>query len=907
MDARASIDVRLIRSWLRRPTSTKHSVRCRDSHDLISNPEQHGRYLASVASLRRCLRADSDLLALPCLATHERVILLDRLARGLQTLFSMTRSHLSVDQAIELRRDILSYHAIEHAARALACLDLAALLGLASSHSGNMTHLEEAIALQREALRVSRPDHHYHARARYDLIVSLRNFCQRRWDAARMEEAIILAREGLEKNTSDSPDRGLACHNLAASLIVHARRPRHRSCTPNAVAEIVLFAREAWRLLPAGHPAREECCRNLSTFLFSHFSSTGVPADIDEATVWSRHLADIASQNHRVDPVSSYSMLARILRARSRFVSDHAPLNEALQLDRRIMQLRPVGHHHRDQACEDVANSLKMLARRTGDMSLLEEAIAHEREALTLRPLGHWKRDQTCQNLAFSLYTMHDWRSSPPCLDEAIALAREALALRPEGHRNRGKSCATLATALRKKEDPLLLAEIIELYREAMRANGPHHPIRARQCAQLGDVLLQHSVNKGDTALIQEAESLHQEALALYPVDHSERWHLLVSLAQVNINPSYPKRNLATSLEYLRQAIAPRSDGVHRMLHVVTDTLQRVEQAGVDGDLRHRLLQIYSSAIELAISITGYALSGEAQLEYLTACRYLGPAACTLALNLSMSEVALEVLERARGIVWAQQLQVRDPHLDGAPVDLRSELVALFAAISGTEHSGTPDVDDIEPTDSKPQRDVRHQQHGRIQEIVQGVRALPGMERFLRGPTCAALMEAARDHPVVTLFTGRAGCCALVIKDARTLPHHLPLLGINEPSLRSMGYGILGNSWRGSDNLSGDRAMVISRPGQRRSRNLERILATLWKSIVRPILEHIGLMVGDTIWILVICLMNKHRASHAQQDLAFIGVQPAHLRSFQSMRPECTVGSTKSAAPILSSHHTRRP
>jgi tetratricopeptide (TPR) repeat protein len=844
MSARSPIDLRLIRGWLSRVESTRHSYQCRSAHSRINSPQERSQETEAVYSLQRRLQFDMNLLALPCLSAHEQVTLLDRLAQRVQTLFTVTHSRLALEQAIELRRNILSYRPVGHAVRALACLELAAVLGLASQRTGCLSRLDEAIVLQREALQTSPVGHEYHTRASTDLSVSLRNLCQRKWDAALMEEGIELGRDVLETASMNSTDRGLWLHGLATSLIVYAHKSRRQAGIADSMSEVTSLTREAWHLLPVEHPAREECCRNLASFLFSQYNSTGILSALNEAAIWGRNLADLASNNTSIDPTPSYSILAQILRAQSRYASDYAFLSEALQLERRMMDLRPVGHRDRDRACADLASSLKMIASRTGDFLLLEEAISLERETLSLRQPGHYKRDQACQNLAYSLFTLHDWRRSESYLDEAITLAREALALRPEGHRNRGKSCATLATALRRKDDPVVFGEIIELYRESFRLNGSQSPVRARQCAQLGEVLLQHSMVTGDATLIPEAEALHREALKLYPDDHPDRWNLLISLAKVNTNPAYTKRDQRLALAYLKQAIIPRSDSVHRMLNSVAVVLQRINQAGVADELQHQLLGIYTAAIELAISIAGYALSGEAQLEYLTACRVLGPAACTLALNLGMTNAAVEVLERARGVVWAQKLQMRDPHLEGVPKELRLELVTLFACISGTTNADNSTLDDMEPSYKPPERDLRHQQHERIQEIVHYIRATLNMDHFMRGPTCDTLTKAATDHPVVILFANGASCSALVLKDSDTSPYHLSLPGLSESGLPSMSLGIFGNSIRGPEDKPDDRAMIISRSKRLDHESSDRILAVLWKSIVRPVLQHLGLLVS---------------------------------------------------------------
>jgi hypothetical protein len=102
-------------------------------------------------------------------------------------------------------------------------------------------------------------------------------------------------------------------------------------------------------------------------------------------------------------------------------------LNDALNLERDALRLRPGGHLDRALSCENLAKSLRARFDQTGDVLLLEEALELEIEALHLRPEGHPDRARSCQSLAASLWNRFDQTGDMSFLDEALGLEREAL------------------------------------------------------------------------------------------------------------------------------------------------------------------------------------------------------------------------------------------------------------------------------------------------------------------------------------------------------------------------------------------------------------------------------------------------------------------------------------------------
>jgi len=99
----------------------------------------------------------------------------------------------------------------------------------------------------------------------------------------------------------------------------------------------------------------------------------------------------------------------------------------------------------------NLAVSLSDRFNQRGVLSDLDEAIDLKRAALALRPPGHSDRSTSLNNLAVSLSDRFNQQGVLSDLDEAIDLERAALALRPPGHSQRSVSLNNLAKCLQDR------------------------------------------------------------------------------------------------------------------------------------------------------------------------------------------------------------------------------------------------------------------------------------------------------------------------------------------------------------------------------------------------------------------------------------------------------------------------
>jgi hypothetical protein len=704
------------------------------------------------------------------------------------------------DQQVLRARRALSLCPMNHPKRPQKCMDLARLLWERSKDTGDETSLENAIVLGREALSLTGAGPS-RARACADLADSLIVRFNRKGGESLLDEAIGLQQEALRHRPMDHPRRARLCLDLADSLEKRFSRTNDISL----LEEMITLKQEALSSRPDDHPARARFCASLAVSLTKHFGHTG----------------------------------------------DEVSLNQSIIYAREALSLRPEGHPDRFRSCGNLAGPLVMRFDRTGDETLLDEAITLQEEAVRIIPQGTPGRGIACLGLAVSLEKRFERTGDVKLLDRAIALEHESLSLRPKTHPGRARSCTNLAISLEKRFENTgnisELEEAVRLKREALSLRPENHPDHARSCAHLAKSLYSLFVHTGNEGLIKESEDLYIESLCSYSEEHPGRWHAPVGLARLLLDRQHSGYDVARALNYLSQAISPGADNLPQLLSEVAALFWLIPHASLPVPQQHALLQLYSAAIDLSSLVAGFVLDHVSQLKYLTACQHLGPDAYMLARLLGELGYGLKLLERARGIMWTQMLHMRDPQVHDLPPRLASELEGLLRSMAHVQRTDTQQLSSIggEDTNSSQllqDKDIRHQRHTRIQQLIEEVRALPGHADFMRGPSLDVLEGVAAQHAIVVLIATRQNCQALLVHSGSLTsllledikPSELQSIGLDACTSRERRGDVTGNS------RMEQRGMKISSDSRPRAQHA---LGHLWTAVVKPIIASLGLMV----------------------------------------------------------------
>jgi tetratricopeptide (TPR) repeat protein len=598
---------------------------------------------------------------------------------------------------------------------------------------------------------------------------------------------------------------------------------------------------------PSGHPQRAYACAFLAHWLDQHFRETGSIALIDEAITLGQEALSLRPAGHPYR-ASSCNILAHALLNRYDVTGVTALLDEAITLLREALSLQPAGHPDRATSCNNIALALQARYKMTGVTALLDEAIALHREDLSLTPVGHPLRAISCNDLALALESRYEATDVTALLDEATTLHREALSLRLAGHPDRASSCNNLAIALRYRFEvtgiTALLDEAIALHREALSSTAAGRPDRALLCNNLADRLLHYFRKTQDVKAIDEAFVLARESAA--SASPSFLWSPLLTLCDICTEQGSPHVSVSTATDYLSQACAFHPNNIPEFMRTIQHCLALIwtMRSSWNADTPLLLLSAYSNLIDMLSRMTGYVLDIPSQLTALKSARSFGSDACVAALLSNNPRQAMELVDHAHGVIWAQALHQRDPQLQQLPEGLASELGMLLRAVSvpivasGNEPSGHAASSYLSP------EDIRHEQNSRIQALLTEIREMPGLNRFMLGHTYAQLRETAGQHPVVVLVAARGQAYALILPDSKADSPHQLALAMTSDSLSSLrdyaGRAGLRNG-QSPDHMDDDGRLGLAKPVKKdASMN---VLSELWLHVVKPVLDYLQIQV----------------------------------------------------------------
>jgi hypothetical protein len=814
---------------------------------LYSNLRLHARDVPQPTLEHAAVISRLSLLIRP-VERDTRTGFLEARALGLETLLSHLGSNSPATSALLMEAIILRRRlkllAISQEERRVQNTNLASLLWTYwRVEERDLVVLREEIQLRREILQAQGNSDEGRALACRSLAASLRALHKSTGDLTLLDEDVELEREALRLRPTGHPDRALSCAGLANSLWTRFSK------TGNAelLDEALKLEREVLLLQPEGHPDHSRSLGNLAVSLRTRFSQNGATALLDEAIELQRKVLRLRPGGHP-GRASALGNLAVSLRTRFSQTGDTLLLDETLELQREVIRLRPSEHPDCARAYGNLAVSLWTRFNQTGDTMLLGEALELETEALRLRPDGHPGRARSCGNLAVSLKTCFDLTGDTILLNKSIELERETLRLRPEGYPSRARSCENLAISLRtcfdQTGDIALLDEALNLERETLRLCPKGHPQRAHSCGNLAMLLRIRFNQTADTALLGEASLLCTEAIREIAVSPSDHVRLRVELAYIHALPASPLHDSSAAIKLLLEAIQYRA-GLIPNFYFISDTLRLFVITTCSPDDSARLLAVYKVIIEVLPELGSVLLDKASRLKQWHNAGNLPLEALLHSLRANNMPLGLELLEQGRAVLWSQTLTMQDPQLRGLTDTWRTQVQTLLRSMSSVAAHG-----DVQPS-HRNERDQAHGSYSRLQNLLREIRATPGLERFLQGPSYNELVQVASAHPVIVVAADDTACHALIVSSASASPRHIVLGLLAASDIEHLGQGIRGLDWNArtkstATDVEDVRGIAIS--GRREDpaiRKLHQVLERLWVSLVKPVLDCLGLEVRE--------------------------------------------------------------
>jgi hypothetical protein len=587
--------------------------------------------------------------------------------------------------------------------------------------------------------------------------------------------------------------------------------------------------------------------------LWNHFDETGDLTLLDD---W----ISLQKEILKLCPVDDAKFadhcenLSTLLFMRFQQGEDVDVLDECIRLLRETLRLRPTEDAGREQGCGNLAICLKIRFSQTGDYAMHDDVVKLQREVLQMLPSGHPTRAIACGNLASSLLYQFERSRDQALLDEAVSLHREAMEFYFTEDVWRAGVRVNLASVLslrfEQTGDESALEEAITLNREALQLL----PERSSDCANIFlnyAITLKHFLDlkrDGDDDVLKEAIDVCKEALESWPVSNSDKWRPLLLLTSLYLYSRNEPTDTETAVRMIYEAVSSYTHDFPGLLKNASDCLRQTCLTDNTESMKEPLLQCYSAVIDLALLVAGFVLDHATQLEYLAHCRYLGSGVYSTALLANQLDYGLQLLERARGVVWTQLLHLRDPHLqdlENTHPRLAAELGTLLQILGSYRADDRVTVHHTELAAVSYSRDERHQKHDRVQQIIREVRSLPGFSNFMSGPSQQDLRKLASTHPVIVLVPTEVECHALIITSPEVPPVDILLHGVSAHAVDiAEGTGMWGTSLRSLDWRSLHmRDEVDGRYMTSHKSSKKSALQKLWEAVVKPVINYLRLRV----------------------------------------------------------------
>jgi tetratricopeptide (TPR) repeat protein len=700
-----------------------------------------------------------------------------------------------------------------------------------------------------EQLLALRPPGHTQRRQTVnDLGNALWRFCYyHSVDKARAECCIAMLRETLHLCPPGHPLRDEALHNLARAL---ASMTFEFSGDQNALAESVVLNREALMLRPPGHPSRDKSLGNLATTLNRRFDLCGDVNLLEEAVRMQREVLRMRPLGHPGRDMALHNLSLTLMTSFEQQGSFET-VTEAIALAREAVDLRPIGHPLRFTSLSILAESLRLRFIYQGFSVCLAEAIELYREILHIMPEAHPRRGMMMMNYGDTLLIAFQEHGDSCMLSEVIEVLRQSLLLLPEGIQNHDAALHSLAGALlasfEQSGDMSLLSEAATLQQEVLRLCPPGHPRRIMSLDGLADLYC-----RMDTVPWKDAHTLYCEALRICPQGYPVRAQLLSGFARCFLDAGSPFFDPVQGISHLSEAYAENFTHITQRLRTASTDMRNVEGTyasvtrHMDEATRSQyntlVLELYSQIIGLLPLAANFGIDHKARLRAVAGTDRIARNSASRAVLVGCVSVAIETLEEGRGVFWTQTLHLRTTAFDRVPRDDREELQRLLLLLDRATH-GT-ETSELSAEQRERELGSRRHLNEQAQSLIAKIRGYPGFNRFLLPSAFDAVFASLPNGFVVIVNTSEVAHHALILHRSTGLATSLEL---DLPRARFETSALKANLPRDAtalheqDRDPSSRAMRIDK-GTKDS--FDYVLGILWTSIVKPVIDRLGLEVS---------------------------------------------------------------
>ncbi|EIN06799.1 hypothetical protein PUNSTDRAFT_136629 [Punctularia strigosozonata HHB-11173 SS5] len=748
--------------------------------------------------------------------------------------------------AVEMCGEAISLCELGHPLIAIARAILAAVSYRRSLRNQSQLYPNEAVDLQRLAIE-ELPRSRNHDKHRYLRDLGCYLFSQwqiqARGDKGLLDASISTLEEAVRMCPDNHIDKAAAVRHMLVAL--------HRNCELSGSLEDLNSAiKFGMGALPIGRPGGQPhpgTLNAVATLFGTRYIRTLMDErDIDQSIEFRREILKYTRERSHVRHWTSAANLAIDLRLRYASTGELGDLEEAIELCHEAMAANP-DPSAQSSSSEALSHALMFRFAETRDIADLNDALKWNRRALSLREPSHLFYNEYAITRINQLCIRFETTGEQEDLEEAILLG-ESILQATWGDRAeiidviRQLSKALLFRCRYRRDitDAERALQILESVstRILQRRDWPHS-LRMLARGHLTVFRLTSDPQSANRSLDIIVKLLKD----VPPGDHDQQ-ECLIDAAELYMERNTPFRDPSLALQYLKRVLSDDSRDVRSRIQGVTRILDVIQAEHrdaftVDDAASSCLLEIYMHIVSLLPRAAFFSLHLLSRLQSLRMGQHIAAVGAAHALKQSLPHQALEILEQGRAIFWTHSLRLRSS-FDIVPEGIRDRLKSLARQLERvTDTSDTTRND--RATDAEIAR--RRKQSEEFNSILEEVRALPGLERFMLPETYPTLMKVADRGPVVVLVSSALACYALVLKPSGDIAS-IPLQQLDDAWLVQSG-----TAWRAAAmearSLLRDRLKVSKVSTSRRAKTtVDDILRRLWLTVVQPVIAELGLQVS---------------------------------------------------------------
>jgi tetratricopeptide (TPR) repeat protein len=560
--------------------------------------------------------------------------------------------------------------------------------------------------------------------------------------------------------------------------------------------------------------------------------------DLEESVNLRREALQCAS----LSPMSRWTCagnLARALRFRYTQKGDLEDLEECFELYRHAIDLLPEGHPERPILFACLSEVLCDRFRETRDVASLDEALVWSRYAMAAMSPSHVDYCDVSQLAISHLCIRFEAFQAVDDLDQAILLSEDSLKILPDEHAQKYDTIRHLAKAL------LLRGAHMNARKDIDRAIHEVMPVKERLAQSMAasevsrtlaaSYLVRFRLSQGSRDATH-AMTITNELLNTVGPNHYERFQCLVHAAELYLEHGTPFHDVEIAVGHIEEALLNNCRDVRSKLQGAKSFLDLVKahyedvRMSTSPAISAQLLDIYTTTISLLPRVAFFGLHLRSRLQSLAMGQGIALDGASHALGLSLPKRALEMLEQGRVIFWNHTLRLRSP-FGHVPGEFRDRLAYLARQLDKSSDI-LPDTHDSRTIEKAVVE--RRQQSEEFNSLIDRIRCLPGLKRFLLHDEYATLVKAADKGPVVVLVSSALGCHAIIVKSADEIISIL-LDTITESWLEQSGSFWRTEALKATSSIRDGRKMVkMGNPSKAVSTEAEDNLKRLWTFVVFP-------------------------------------------------------------------------